>query len=119
MGKIGAGGEDLSTKGEVPLPSPIVWDAPDDDTHYRVNYFGYYATTGLYIKSNEIHAKIVGSWDNPSKFARFLLPSPLGFVLGSDVGTADGLPIMIDDILTQMTVDQHFLTAGAPWVVKM
>jgi hypothetical protein len=43
------------------MPPPIVWDAPDDDTHYRVNYFGYCATTGVYIQSNELHVKIVGS----------------------------------------------------------
>ncbi len=109
----------MSTKGDIPLPPPVVWDVPDDDTHYRVNYFGYYATTGAYIQSNALHVKIVGSWDNPSKFARFLLPNPLGFHFGSDVGTADGLPLLLDEIFTEMTVDQHFLTAGAPWVVKM
>jgi len=109
--KQGLGGEDLSEEGDMNMPPPGVWDAADDDKHYRVNYFGYYATVNLNVLYNELNVKIVGSWDNPSKFARFLLPSPLGFHFGSP----DGLPILMDEI----TVDQHFLTAGAPWVVKM
>lgn len=96
--------------GDANMPPPSAWDAPDDETHYRVNYFGYYATTNAIIQYNEVNVKTVGSWDNPTKFARFLLPSPLGFWFGSP----DGLPIL----MPEMTVDQHFLTAGAPWVVK-
>lgn len=108
--QTGAGGEDLSEEGDMNMPPPSAWEAPDDEKHYRVNYFGYYATLNLYVLYNALNVKIVGSWDNPTKFARFLLPDPLGFWFGS----YDGLPILLDEI----TVDQHFLTAGAPWVVK-
>jgi hypothetical protein len=109
VGITGAGGQDMSQEGDANMPPPSVWDAPDDGGHYRVNYFGYYATSG-YVQYNALHVKIVGSWDNPTKFARFLLPNPLGRWFGS----FDGLPILLEEI----TVDEHFLTAGAPWVVK-
>jgi hypothetical protein len=108
--KTGAGGQDMSEEGYATMPPPTVWEAPDDDAHYRVNYFGYYAKYG-YVDRNELHIQIVGSWDNPTKFARYLLPDPFGWGFGS----FDGLPI----ILPETTVDQHFLTAKAPWVVKM
>src|SRR5262249_55823700 len=104
------GAGDVSNEGYADMPPPSVWEARDDDTHYRVNYFGYYAKYG-HVDRNELTIKIVGQWDNPTKFARFLLPNPLGFRFGS----FDGLPIVLDEV----TVDQHFLTAKAPWVVKM
>ena len=103
----GAGKPDAT---DVELPPPSAWDAPDDDKHYRVNYFGYYIPINRYNRYNTLMLKIVGSWDNPTKFARFLLPNPLGRWFWS----VDGLPIFLDE----MTVAQHFLTAGAPWVVK-
>jgi hypothetical protein len=107
----GPGGEIIEKSGWINMAPPNMWDAPDDETHYRVNYFGHYARYNLTVNANELNVEIVGSWDNPTKLRRYLLPSPLGFVFGS----FDGHPIVLDEI----TVEQHYLTPKSPWAVKI
>lgn len=63
---VGAGDEIIKKGGWMNMSSPNVWDAADDETHYRVNYFGYYARYNLTVDLNELTFEIVGSWDNPT-----------------------------------------------------
>jgi hypothetical protein len=104
---VGAGGEIIDKTGWIDMPSPSMWDADDDETHYRVDYFGSCAKKTLTTVTNRLEIKIVGTWDNPGKFARFLLPNPLGYSFGN----FDGRPI----VLAEATVEQHLLTPKQPW----
>jgi hypothetical protein len=106
---VGAGGEIIQNSGWIKMPTPNLWDAPDDETHHRVNYFGYYARYSLTTVANQLDVKIAGTWDNPTKFVRYLLPNPLGWLFGS----FDGHPIVLDEI----TVEQHLLTPKTPWKI--
>jgi len=108
---FGAGGSVIENDGNVDLPDPTSFDAPDDADHYKVLYNGFYVPYNLIVDRNEMRVTIVGSWTNQLHLRRFLLPNPLGFVFGS----FDGHPIVLDE----MTVDQHLIAPGTIWSVGM
>jgi len=80
-----------------PLDPVTLWDAPDDDTHHHVNYYGFYRRFNAYVLANKIDVKLTGRWTHPLQLVGpgYLLPNPLGFVFGR----FDGRPIFLDEIV--------------------
>jgi hypothetical protein len=105
--EAGAGGEIISKDGWMDMPPPYVWEVDDDAEHYHLYYSGRYARYNLYVDKNELEVQIVDPWTNPTGFARYLQPKPLGYYFGS----FDGSAIVLDEI----TVEQHLLGPRPRW----
>ena len=96
-----------------PLDPVTLWDAPDDDTHHHVNYFGYYRRFSAHVLANKIDVAVAGRWTRPVQVVGpgYLLPNPLGFVFGR----FDGTPIFLDEIV----LDFHPLLRSAIVLQKL
>jgi len=103
--------DEPSDQGWRDLPTPTMWEAEDDDEHYRLIYSGFYIPLRLQVDKNKLDVTVVGKWTNPTLLPRYLLPNPLGHVFSS----VDGRPIVLDEI----TVEQHLLGTMARWAVKI
>lgn len=107
----GQSGDEPKDQGWRDLPTPTMWEAEDDQDHYRLIYAGFYIPYNLHVDKNKLDVTIVGKWVNPYVLPRYLLPNPLGHVFSS----LDGHPIVLDEI----TVEQHLLGNAARWAVKI